>query len=60
MYTAFVDLQFAIISGLFTGAVAMSFSIPIELDFIAEHPFYYVIADQKDYNPLFSGRLVEV
>lgn len=42
-----------------SGSIAVAFSLPIEIDFIASHPFHYVIANEKDLAPLFSGRVAD-
>lgn len=44
---------------LFPGSIAVAFSLPIEIDFIANQPFFYTIANSNDWLPLFSGRVAD-
>lgn len=44
---------------IISGAIAVAFSMPIEIEFIANQPFLYVIANANDLAPLFSGRIAE-
>lgn len=38
----------------------MAFSLPIEIDFIANQPFYYVIGNGQDLGiQLFTGRVAD-